>query len=66
MSNLPDWPGASKVYSKAYMVIEQMSNGEEKDELIEALNKGDEEKIKGLLLLYLTYGYYQIKKEASR
>ena len=65
MSNLPKWPGASAVYSKAYDCLDQMANisrGEESHDLIEALNEGDEERIKGLLLLYLAYGYYNLEK----
>ncbi|KKN67693.1 hypothetical protein LCGC14_0458370 [marine sediment metagenome] len=56
MSNLPDWPGASEVYSKAYKVLEKrVFDRYDRDELIEALNKGDEEKIKGLMLLFREY-----------
>jgi len=74
MGNLPNWPAASAVYSKAYKALEKMaeshvtishwygkskcSTSEEMDELIKALDKGAEEKIKGLLLLYKEYGYY--------
>ena len=34
---------------------------EDMNNLIEALNKGDEEKIKGLMLLYRSYGFDKIK-----
>jgi len=82
MSNpeLPTWPGASAVYSKAYRLLERMAaNGgashyagryaargrgikghaimsvgicpdDDMRRLIDALNDGDEEQIKGLLL----------------
>lgn len=47
--NLPNWPtgSASAVYSKAYRHMEK--NGADQD-LIDALNKGDEERIKAILL----------------
>lgn len=63
MSNLPDWPGASRCYSRAYRLLERMAEqghvrkgffgctpSFEMDKLIEALSKGDEEVIKGMLL----------------
>lgn len=72
---LPSWPGASKVYSKAYKALDVMARrghvelrgrGKRKraypsqtmQDLIEALDTGDEERIKGLLMLYKDYGYY--------
>jgi len=80
MSNLPNWPSASAVYSKAYRVLERMAErghatpgstyktrtgktvtvtqGHVSDDmarLIDALNAGDEETIKGLLLLTWIY-----------
>ena len=77
MNNLPRWNGASKVYSNAYNCLAQMPKrghirsalksyytSQEMDDLIEALNNGNEERIKGLLLLYLEYGYYS--KEEKR
>ena len=70
-SNLPAWPGASKVYSKAYRVLERMSRNtkvnyhrgryicdgpsDDMQALIDALNEGDEERIKGLLLMSHIY-----------
>jgi hypothetical protein len=77
-TNLPSWPGASEVYSRAYRVLEWMGrNGhspcsfgkkdkygnrpvmprpsEDMSQLIDALNDGDEERIKGRLLLYRNY-----------
>jgi len=64
MSNLPNWTAAREVYSKAYRVLEAMAeNGhvtrswntcypsQDMRDLIDALNKGDEEQIKGILLL---------------
>jgi len=76
MSNLPSWPGAAAVYSKAYRVLENMARrghatppvkrrgkivkpgtvSDEMEALIDALNRGDEETIKGLLLQ--THVYY--------
>jgi hypothetical protein len=67
---LPNWPGASKCYSRAYRILEAMQlrtcKGKKRGQadwpsfdakrLIEALNKGDEEEIKGLLLM--THVYY--------
>jgi len=66
MSNLPSWPGASTVYSKAYRRLEEMaakghvkrhynrgwrcSVSQEMTDLINALNNGDEETIKAALL----------------
>jgi len=84
-SNLPDWSGASAVYSKAYDLLAQMGQGghvkrtyghrggkglginkrgyghsvsasPDMEELIDALDVGDEEKIKGLLLLHNSLG----------
>jgi hypothetical protein len=63
-SNLPNWPGASEVYSRAYKVLENMAGrghvtilgkntrlvSESMRLLIAALKDGDEEVIKGLLL----------------
>lgn len=62
-SNLPNWPGASEVYSRAYKVLENMAGrghvtvlgrrshvSDDMNKLIFALNRGDEEVIKGLLL----------------
>ena len=75
MSNLPSWPSASKVYSKAYKylnlmginghakparknkrgkIIQQGSVSNEMEELIDALNSGNEEKLKGLMFLYMS------------
>jgi hypothetical protein len=51
--NLPEWPGASAVYSRAYK--EMKEKGPDRD-LIKALNEGDEEKIKGILMYYYTPG----------
>ena len=67
MSNLPDWPGASVCYSRAYRLLEAWArNGgvtvarswkgnrcypsDRMVDLIDALNRGDEEVIKGTLL----------------
>jgi len=47
--NLPRWRGASAVYSKAYRYMEKYGSDRE---LIEALNEGDEERIKSILLNY--------------
>ncbi len=63
---LPNWPGASSAYSKAYRHLEHLAeNGHAKkfywggwkcsvsqdmSDLIDALNKGDEEAIKATLL----------------
>lgn len=59
-SNLPEWASASAVYSKAYRVLESMAlrhaSMDDRRRLIEALDKGDEEVIKGLLLM--THVYY--------
>jgi len=62
MSNLPEWSGAQHCYSKAYKVLENMASrghvtkgrsqcfvSDEMTDLIKALDKGDEETIKGLL-----------------
>ena len=46
-SNLPDWPHASAVYSKAYAYMHKY--GADVD-LIEALTLGDEELIKARML----------------
>ena len=71
--NLPNWNGASVVYSKAYRMLGNMARrgcsvrnyqrggyrcfvNDDMTDLISALSKGDEEKIKGLLLL--THIYY--------
>ena len=45
--NLPQWSGASAVYSRAYKLMEK---GGYNRLLIDALNTGDEEKIKSVLL----------------
>jgi hypothetical protein len=57
MSNLPNWEGASAVYSKAYRILREYMPGisEPAKDLIEALNSGDEERIKGLLLMTHIY-----------
>jgi len=64
--NLPSWPGASHCYKRAYRMLENMAlhghvryrtPSSEMDDLIEALDRGDEEKIKGLLMLYSDRGY---------
>lgn len=47
--NLPSWPGASAVYSRAYALMKKY--GADYD-LIKALGKGDEEKIKAILLYH--------------
>ena len=57
------WPCLEKM-AKCYVSVtfwyghKTCTTSEEMDDLIEALNLGDEEKIKGLLLLYKEYGYY--------
>lgn len=68
MSNLPNWPAAAQVYSKAYRVLETMaasghvqrrwnfrgwvcSPSQDMIDLIDALKEGNEEQIKGMLLL---------------
>lgn len=69
MSNLPAWNGASAVYSRAYQVLNNMAGrghvtvlgkrshvSDDMNQLIFALNRGDEETIKGLLLQ--THVYY--------
>jgi len=84
LNNLPSWPGASEVYSRAYDVLEQMgaddwkahrssrltrklpfSPSMEMRDLTEALGEGDEERIKGLMLLAHNRGYHPRKKESS-
>jgi hypothetical protein len=63
ISNLPSWPGASVVYSRCYRLLGRMArNGHvarrrgrcvtsaEMDTIIDALNRGDEEYLKGILL----------------
>lgn len=69
ISNLPNWPGASHCYSKAYRILESMLKRAythkirpyydwpsfDSIRLVEALNKGDEEEIKGLLLMNWVY-----------
>ncbi|MEE8503984.1 MAG: hypothetical protein V3T26_05995 [candidate division NC10 bacterium] len=68
MSNLPDWSEADKCYSRAYHLLEEMAEqghvrktfsgcvtSFEMDKLVEALNKGDEETIKGMLLEGVPY-----------
>ena len=50
-TNLPTWPGASSCYSRAYKLLDSQKLDSVKcDMLIEALNEGDEEYIKGVLL----------------
>lgn len=46
---LPFWPGASQAYKKAYMIMDKHGANHH---LIDALNKGEEETIKGILLTY--------------
>lgn len=77
--NLPEWPGASAVYSKAYRVLENMARhghakpasgywhgkhwiqncagsvSTEMSRMIDALGEGNEETIKGLLLMDWVY-----------
>ena len=77
--NLPVWPGADYVYSKAGRILEAMNRrghakpgicvptkkgwktlhpgsvSEEMTRLIKALGKGDEEELKGLLLMDWIY-----------
>jgi hypothetical protein len=53
--NLPLWKGASAVYSKAYRLMDKYGADHA---LIEALNKGDEEEIKAILL----YRYHMEEK----
>jgi hypothetical protein len=45
--NLPTWPGASAVYSKAYRLMKKYGPDHN---LIDALNDGDEEIIKADML----------------
>lgn len=64
MSNLPNWPGAQVCYRRAYHLLTLMSAkhvaivrgrcvpSDEMNELIDALNRGDEERIKGLIMLH--------------
>ena len=47
--SLPEWPGADKAYTRAQ---EYMAKYGADHALIDALNKGDEERIKGILLDY--------------
>ena len=67
---LPNWPSAGAVYSRAYRTLELMrargdvtvSHGrcypsDDMRALVDALNAGDEEQIKGLLLLTHVYPY---------
>lgn len=61
-SNLPSWPGAKAVYSRAYRLLTLMSKthvsvvrgqlvpSETMNELIDALNRGDEASIKRLIM----------------
>lgn len=62
--SLPNWNGADAVYSRAYCALELMGKclkpvkgrvtpTQDMTDLIEALNKGDEERIKGLLLRFV-------------
>lgn len=53
--NCPTWPGASKVYSAAYKWMEDHGPDHQ---LIEALGKGDEELIKGIMLENKTREFY--------
>lgn len=75
--NLPSWPGASKVYSRAYATLEEMGRtghakpaivrhgkvvqqgrvSDEMNTLIEALDSGNEEQIKYLLMLTHVYPF---------
>ncbi len=52
--SLPSWPGASSCYSRAYRLLEKWavagSCQEETTDLIDALNRGDEESIKATLM----------------
>ncbi len=81
--NLPKWPGAAKLYSRAYATLEEMGRSGhakpalvrqgkvvqqgivsiEMDTLIKALDSGNEEQIKGLLLQTHIYPY---KSEAAQ
>lgn len=61
--NLPKWRGASAAYSKAYRLMEKYGAD---TELIKALNRGDEEKIKGILLEYATRDYHGIMHPSER
>lgn len=69
MTNLPNWKSADAVYSKAYRLLERMalaghvtkqrkqvSVSEDMRDLVDALNIGDEERIKGLIMLQSIYG----------
>ncbi len=64
LGNLPTWKSASAVYRKAYRTLELMAErghvkrghhccypSQDMRDLIDALNKGDEEQIKGLLIM---------------
>ena len=55
--NCPTWKGASQVYSKAYKYMDE--HGPDYD-LIAALNEGDEEWIKGILLDHNTRSVFGI------
>lgn len=70
--NLPSWNGASAVYRKAYRTLALMAQAghvlksgrlgicypsQDMRDLITALDKGDEEQIKGLLLMTWVYPY---------
>jgi hypothetical protein len=71
--NLPKWPGASHCYGKAYAMLARMGAGghvaaskarprqcvpsDEMIDLIDALNKGHEERVKGLLMVYGGRGF---------
>jgi hypothetical protein len=80
--NLPEWPGASEVYSRAYGILEEIQQKfmagntsdktdkgwkayvkksgwppEEVRGLVAALNRGDEEFLKGAILQYRDFGY---------
>ena len=78
-SNLPSWPGASHVYSKAYKVLEHMAkNGhvtrnyfrrwfctvsQEMSDFIDSLNRGDEEEIKAFLMWDRNMESFHIEQE---
>ena len=57
--NCPTWPGASRVYSKAYAYMEKHGRDYE---LIEALNGGDEEIIKAVMLFINTELFNKTKE----
>jgi hypothetical protein len=61
--NLPKWRGASAAYSKAYATMAKYGPDAG---LIKALNEGDEEKIKGILLEYSSRDYHGIEHPTER